>query len=90
MLDPITSELISMLEAGSKTIQELCTSSNLEASNIHDRFAPLVEECLIVRTGNDNDTVYSANSDKFDSMLSDSKHFDGAIDMVAKMDTFLN
>lgn len=90
MLDSVTSKLISLLEDGSKTVTELCSSSDLAADDIHNRFAPLVKHGLIVRTDGKDDTTYSVNADKLDSALSKSNHFDGAIGMVSQMDTFLN
>lgn len=90
ILDPVTSELISMLEGGSKTIADLAESSGLGADEIRTRFGPLIEQGLIVREEGENGATYSADAEKLDSALSASHNFDGAIDLVTKMDTFLN
>ena len=90
ILDPVTSELISMLEDGPKTVAVLCERSKLVADDVHARFSPLVEQGIILRTDTDGQTTYSADPKKLDAALSKSRHFDGTIDLVTQMDTFLN
>ncbi len=90
LLDPVTSGLVSSLEGGSRTLAQLCESSGLSAADITERLSYLSEHGLLDRTGEGDTVTYAVNAKKIDAVLSRSGHFDGAIDMVTQMDSFLN
>lgn len=89
MLDPVTSELISLLEGGPKTVTEMSSSSSVNVDEIHSRLAPLVNVGLILRTDTQGDTTYSADADKLDAAFK-AHNFDETINLVTQMDTYLN
>lgn len=90
LLDPVTSGIVSGLEGGPRTLRQLCESSGLGAAEVESRLSPLLAGGLVAASGEGPDASYSADASRIDEALSRSGHFDGAIDMVTKMDSFLN
>lgn len=90
LLDPVTSGIVSELEGGPRTLRQLCESTGLGAAEVESRLSPLRAGGLVAAAGEGPGASYSADASRIDEALSRSGHFDGAIDMVTKMDSFLN
>ena len=98
MFDPTTSDIIARLEEGKKTLQELAQQTQIAKEEILDRLDYLIEHHFIIKEvieehDNDNDSsniVISANAEKFDSIMKNDERFDGVIDGLTKMDSYLN
>ena len=90
MFDPITSEILAELEDGKKGCSVLCQQFSMSESDLLERLAYLIEcEFLIKIVENDQCSI-SANTEKLGSLLEDSDAFDGAINGLEKMDSYLN
>lgn len=89
MMDTTTSQLLSLLESGPKTVTEMSSTSGVDAAEIHKRFEPLARGALVIRTDTKDNTTYSADAAKLDEAFK-SHNFDETINVVTQMDSYLN
>ena len=90
MFDPITSEILAELEDGKKECSALSEKFSMSDSNLLERLAYLIECEFLIKTVENNQCSISANNEKLGSLLEDSDAFDGAINGLEKMDSYLN
>ena len=94
MFDPVTSTIIAELENGAKKCSFLATTASIPESDVLDRLTYLIEHGFIhKRCPDDNDIcncTLEADTDKLSSIVSDNSNFDGAVDGLEKMDSYLN
>ena len=90
MFDPITSEILAELEDGEKECSILAQQFTLSESELLERLDYLIEYEFLTKTIENDQCSISANTEKLGSLLEDSDAFDGAINGLEKMDSYLN
>ena len=90
MFDPITSEILAELEDGEKECSILAQQFTLSESELLERLDYLIECEFLTKTVENDQCSISANTEKLGSLLEDSDAFDGAINGLEKMDSYLN
>ena len=90
MFDPITSEILAELEDGEKECSILAQQFTLSESELLERLDYLIECEFLTKTIKNDQCSISANTEKLGSLLEDSDAFDGAINGLEKMDSYLN
>ena len=90
MFDPITSEILAELEDGEKECSILAQQFSMSESDLLKRLDYLIECKFLIKTVENDQCSISANTEKLGSLLEDSDAFDGAINGLEKMDSYLN
>ena len=90
MFDPITSEILAELEDGKKQCSVLSQQFSMSESDLLKRLDYLIECEFLIKTVENDQCSISANTEKLGSLLEDSDAFDGAINGLEKMDSYLN
>ena len=90
MFDPITSEILAELEDGEKECSILAQQFSMSESELLERLDYLIECEFLTKTIENDQCSISANTEKLGSLLEDSDAFDGAINGLEKMDSYLN
>ena len=90
MFDPITSEILAELEDGEKKCSILAQQFSMSESDLLERLDYLIECEFLSKTLENDKCFLSANTEKLGSLLEDSDAFDGAINGLEKMDSYLN
>ena len=90
MFDPITSEILAELEDGKKECSVLSQQFSMSESELLKRLDYLIESKFLIKTVENDQCSISANTEKLGSLLEDSDAFDGAINGLEKMDSYLN
>ena len=90
MFDPITSEILAELEYGKKECSVLSRQFSMSESELLERLDYLIECKFLIKTLENDQCSISANTEKLGSLLEDSDAFDGAINGLEKMDSYLN
>ena len=90
MFDPITSEILAELEDGEKECSILAQQFTLSESELLERLDYLIECEFLTKTIENDQCSISANTEKLGSLLEASDAFDGAINGLEKMDSYLN
>ena len=90
MFDPITSEILAELEDGKKECSILAQQFSLSKSELLERLDYLIECEFLTKAVENDQCSISANTEKLGSLLEDSDAFDGAINGLEKMDSYLN
>ncbi len=89
MFDPITSELLAELENGSKDSIYLAQKYSIPETEVKSKLSYLIEHGFVIEKVVQEKLVFTANEEKLASIV-DSDQFDGAIDGLTKMDSYLN
>jgi predicted transcriptional regulator len=90
MFDPITSEILAELEDGKKECSILSHQFSMSESDLLKRLDYLIEYNFIFKTFENDKCFLSANAEKLGSLLEGSDAFDGAINGLETMDSYLN
>jgi hypothetical protein len=90
MFDPITSEILAELEDGKKQCSVLSKQFSMSEFDLLKRLAYLIEYEFLIKIVENDQCSISANTEKLGSLLEDSDAFDGAINGLEKMDSYLN
>ena len=90
MFDPITSEILAELEDGKKECSALALKFSLSELDVLEKLDYLIECEFLFKTVESEKCFISANVEKLGSLLEDSDAFDGAINGLEKMDSYLN
>ena len=90
MFDPITSEILAELEDGKKECFILAQQFSMSESDLLERLAYLIECNFLFKTFENDKCSLFANAEKLGSLLEGSDAFDGAINGLEKMDSYLN
>jgi len=89
MFDPITSELLAELENGSKDSSYLAQKYSMTETEIKEKLSYLIEHGFVMEKIEQEKLFFTANEEKLASIV-ESDQFDGAIDGLTKMDSYLN
>ena len=90
MFDPITSEILAELEDEKKECSTLALKFSLSELDVLEKLDYLIECEFLFKTIESEKCFISANVEKLGSLLEDSDAFDGAINGLEKMDSYLN
>jgi len=90
MFDPITSGILAELEDGGKELSYLAQKAEISEDQVKERLSYFIEYDFI-NTNTDNEKIiFSANSQKLAELIENNENFDGAVDGLTKMDSYLN
>ena len=90
MFDPITSGILAELENGGKELSHLAKTAEISEDDVNERLSYFVE-CDLVKTSTENDKIiFSANNEKLAELIENNENFEGAVDGLTKMDSYLN
>ena len=90
MFDPVTSEILAELEDGKKECSILSNQFSMSESDLLKRLDYLIECDFLFKTSENDKCILSANAEKLGSLLEGSYAFDGAINGLETMDSYLN
>ena len=90
MFDPTTASILAELEDGEKECSFLAQQASISESEVLERLSYLIKHGFITKNSDDEKCLLSANSEKLTSIVENSENFDGAIDGLEKMDSYLN
>ena len=90
MFDPETSEILAELETNEKDIEYLSEKLNLTEETIKEKLSYLIQHEFVFETNSDNKVIFRANASKLDNMLESDKHYDGVVDGLTELDSYLN
>ena len=90
MFDPTTASILAELEDGEKECSSLAQQASISESEVLERLSYLIEHGFITKNSGDGKCILAANSEKLTSIVENSENFDGAIDGLEKMDSYLN
>ena len=90
MFDPITSGILAELEDGGKELSYLAQKAEISEDEVKERLSYFIEYDFI-NTNTDNEKItFSANNQKLAELIENNENFDGAVDGLTKMDSYLN
>ena len=90
MFDPITSEILAELEDEKKECSVLALKFSMSELDVLEKLDYLIECEFLFKTIESERCFISANVEKLGSLLEDSDAFEGAINGLEKMDSYLN
>ena len=90
MFDPQTSEILAELENEAKELEFLSQKLNLSQKIICEKLSYLIDHGFILKSKNDNKTIYKANVSKLGEIVESDKNFDGVVDGLTELDSYLN
>lgn len=90
MFDPITSEILAELENGGKESSYLVGKLKISGEKIQNKLSYLLKHDFVEIVTRGGKTVYSANLDKLAKILEEDKNFQGVVDGLTEMDSYLN
>ena len=90
MFDPKTSEILAELENGGKESSYLAQKYSISENELKTRIAYLLQHDFLKEENKDGKIIYSANYEKLAKILENEENFDGAVDGLTKLDSYLN
>ena len=90
MFDPTTAAILAELEDGEKECSFLAEQASVSKSEVLERLSYLIEHGFVTKNSKGGGCVLAANSEKLTSIVEDGENFEGAIDGLEKMDSYLN
>ncbi len=90
MFDPITSGILAELENGEKELSYLAKTAEISEEEVNERLSYFIE-CDLVKIKTENEKIiFTANSEKLSELIENNENFEGAVDGLTKMDSYLN
>ncbi len=90
MFDPVTSEIMAMLEHGPRALSQLAEDSGVSSDAVLEQLSYLVQHGFVIKTVEGSAVMISADAEKLASAIEGSGSFDGAVDGLETMDSYLN
>lgn len=90
IFDPNTSEILAELENGGKELLYLTEKLSLSENLIRERLAYLLQHHFVIEKKIDEKIIFSADAKKLAEVVEEDKNFDGVVDGLTEMDSFLN
>lgn len=90
MFDPVASEVLSKLETGPKSLSQLAIDSGVTQGQVLEKLSYLVQYGFVIVSGAGSEAILSADAEKLSSTVDGSSSFDGAVDSITTMDSYLN
>lgn len=90
MFDPITSQIIAELENEGKDLSYLAQIQSISESEVLERLSYLMNHGFVFKKIEDGKARLYADGKKLSSVIENSESFDGPIDGLTKIDSYLN
>ena len=90
MFNPDASEILAELEDGGKELTYLSKKLQISENEIRERISYLLEHDFVKEEKNNDKIIFSADADKLAKIIEQDKNFDGVVDGLAEMDSYLN
>jgi len=90
MFNPEISEILAELENGGKDSVYLSSKFQISENEIHDRLSYLIEHDFVYEEKTDDKVIFSADGEKLTKLLEHEKNFEGVVDGLTEMDSYLN
>lgn len=89
MFDPLTSSILAELENGKKECSYLAKKHHISEDEVSERLSYLIEHDFVQSISENENLFFTSNNKKLDTII-ESENFDGAINGLEKMDSYLN
>ncbi|MDI1496012.1 MAG: hypothetical protein K8823_1320 [Cenarchaeum symbiont of Oopsacas minuta] len=86
LFDPEISAILELLENGPIDESKICDKLSITTKDLTDKLSPLVENGFVIKS----DVQYSVDAKKLANVLESNGQFDGVMDKVTQMDSYLN
>lgn len=90
MFNPEISEILAELENGGKDSAYLSEKFEISENEIHDRLSYLIEHDFVHEEKTADNVIITADGEKLTKLLENEKNFDGVVDGLTEMDSYLN
>ena len=90
MFDPEISEILAELENEGKESDYLCEKFKISEDDIRTRLSYLIEHDFVKEEKKDDKTIFSADGEKLNKLVEQDRNFDGVVDGLTEMDSYLN
>ena len=90
MFDPTTAGILAELEEGGKELSHLAKRAEISEDEVNERLSYFVEYDFVKINTENEKTIYSANCNKLAELIENSENFEGAVEGLTKMDSYLN
>ena len=90
IFDPEISEILAEMETESKHFSILTEKFQITSKELEEKLSYLIEHGFVTKSGEENDVVYSVNSEKLSDIMENGNDYKNIEDNLAKMDSFLN
>ena len=90
MFNPEISEILAELENGGKDSAYLSEKFEISENEIHDRLSYLIEHDFVHEEKTGDNAIFTADGEKLTKILENEKNFDGIVDGLTEMDSYLN
>lgn len=90
MFNPEISEILAELENGGKDSAYLSEKFEISENEIHDRLSYLIEHDFVHEEKTADNVIFTADGEKLTKILENEKNFDGVVDGLTEMDSYLN
>ena len=90
MFDPEISEILAELENGGKELSYLSDKFKLSEDDIHEKLSYLIEHDFVNEEKTGEKVIVTADGEKLTKLVEQDKNFDGVVDGLTEMDSYLN
>lgn len=90
MFNPEISEILAELENGGKDSFYLSDKLHISDNEIHERLSYLIEHDFVHEEKTGDNVFFIADGEKLTKLLEHEKNFEGVVDGLTEMDSYLN
>jgi transcription initiation factor IIE alpha subunit len=90
MFNPEISEILAELENGGKDSVYLSDKFQISENEIRERLSYLIEQDFVYEEKTGDKVIFTADGEKLTKLIEENKNFDGIVDGLTEMDSFLN
>ena len=90
LFDSSHSDILAELESGEKDLSYLASKSEMSGDQILASLSYLIETDILVKSVRDDKIYLNADSEKLSRLMESDENFEGAVDGLTKMDSYLN
>ena len=90
MFNPEISEILAELENEGKDVVYLSEKFKISENEIRERLSYLLEHNFVKEEKTGDKIIFSADGEKFTKIMEQERNFDGVVDGLTEMDSYLN
>ena len=90
MFNPEISEILAELENGGKDSAYLSDKFQITENEIHERLSYLIEHDFVNEEKTGENLIFTADGEKLTNIVEQDKNFEGVVDGLTEMDSYLN
>jgi predicted transcriptional regulator len=90
MFNPEISEVLVELENGGKDLAYLSDKFQISENEIRERLSYLIEHDFVHEEKIEDNIIFTANGKKLTKLVEQDKNFEGVVDGLTEMDSYLN